>query len=358
AVSAGIVPASLLLCSAFIYLPGKRWRSFFMNTLVMVALPVVVLLVISQKNRRSGTGEALTSNKGGPAMMMVVQRAYNYDTVRIRKAIADEPGWYLWAYDHATVPINEQTGSPYENWLNLSQAFGICFFGAQKDSGIGIWRFNFSPLLNYLRNSGPAALIDPVRQDSADALIRPYRFAGYSPELNPRWIGIYGDVSKKIYFKTIIREPLGMLRAFVVQQAIFAAYGPLFPLNTTQNKPGLLVRSGLRTSKDPLPLGALLVVICVLFAVMSWITYAIVLLNLLLLFFRIWTKKLIRFSMEFSLFSIPLLLIAIVFSCLVGGENDRYFMQAAPYITILAALLPASLDQKQKLRHQHVHYTG
>ena len=42
----------------------------------------------------------------------------------------------------------------------------------------------------------------------------------------------------------------------------------------------------------------------------------------------------------FLLVSIPVLLVAGVFSCLVGGENDRYFMQASPYIILLATLLP------------------
>jgi hypothetical protein len=341
AVNSLVVPASLILILAFLYLPKKQIGQLLLALVITLVLPAVLLVMISRKNQHSGQ-ESLTSNKGGPAMMMVVQRAYNYDESRVRSLMQETgvPGWYLWAHDHATEPIDPLTQKPYPLWLNLSQAFGICFFGNPVHAD-NPWAFDFHPLLVYLRQNGPAELLAPVQADSADAVTRPYRFAGYSPELSPRWIGIYGDVSKKIFFRSIIKNPSGMFRAFIAQQAIFALYGPLFPYNTLNKKPSLLARNGLRTLRDPVPLQPLFILATLLFAAIAAVTYVIALLNIPSTAWKKFiSKRTVQDTEPFLLLSIPVILLAIVFSCLVGGENDRYFMQVTPYIVILAACLP------------------
>ena len=344
-----VVPASLLLILFFIHIPKKQYIKFFSAGFVVLLLPLITLIIISRKNQSAGN-ESLTSNKGGPAMMMVVQKAYQYDTVKVRSAIKSSgaPEWYLWTYDHATIPINPLTGRGYEGWLNLSQAFGICFNDTPSVKNAP-WSFNFHPLLNHLRESKLSALVKSVEADSAIAVSKPWLFAGYSPELAPGWIGIYGDISKKIFFHTIEQNPLGMLKAFLEQHAVFALYGPLFPYNTTQSNRSLLAHAGLRTVPE-MPLPILFLIATLLFALLSAVSFLVILVNIPLYIGR-WLISVKRNGKapgitNFTLLSIPVFGIALVFSCLVGGENDRYFMQATPYIMILMSCLPAWFSGK------------
>ena len=342
AVNSAVVPFSIILILLFLFVPKKKYRKLFGCFIITVSLPLIALVLISKKNLSVGQ-VSLTSNKGGPAMMMVVQRAYNYDVKEIRSLMKESgaPDWYLWTYDHATKPIDPKTGKGYEHWINLAQAFGICFFSTDSSKGKGTWQFNFDPLIYYLKKNGPANLISSVEADADDAVNRPYRFAGYSPELSPRWIGIYGDVSKKIFFKAILKNPVGMFRAFFMQQGIFCIYGPLFTYNTISTKPNLLARSGLRTLPTPLPLAPFFTLVTLLFAMVAWLIYLLAIIN-----FPIRLVQLLRSVKPnntdsqklFFLLSIPLITLAVVFSCLVGGENDRYFMQVTPYIVVLAGL--------------------
>jgi len=340
AVNSVVVPASIFAILAFLYMPAKQYKKLALSLVITLFLPLVLLVAISKKNQNGGN-ESLTSNKGGPAMMMVVQRAYNYDVEKVRAVMkeSDAPEWYLWTYDHATAPVDPSTFKPYPGWMNLSQAFGICFFDT-PNAGNAPWSFNFQALLNNLRQNGPEELLQAVAADSADAASRPYLFAGYSPELSPRWIGIYGEFSKKIFFKTIVKNPLRMLKVFVIQQGIFAVYGPLFPYNTIHSGPSFLARDGLRTLQDKIPLHSVFSFVAFVFAIIAWVTYAIILLNIPVSIWKFLSGRGSLGANYFLLLSFPALMLAIVFSCLVGGENDRYFMQVTPYIVVLAACLP------------------
>jgi hypothetical protein len=335
-VSLVIVPFTLFVIASLLYIPGKRYRTFIRSLLMMLALPLGMLLMISAKNQTQGS-ESLTSNKGGPAMMMVVQRAYNYDAAVIRKvaAAAGAPEWYLWSYDHATPMINQQTGKPYD-WLYLAQAFGICFYGTTAGQGQPPMMFDFNPLLQYLRSNAPAELIYPVQQDSVDAVRRPYRFAGYSPELSPRWIGIFGNVSKDIFLKTLLMNPVGMIKAFVIQHGIFFVHGPLFPYDVMNDKPSGLARSGLRTLPVSIPLHNFFAVVTLLFAFIGWILYTQVLISVPVSVWKIFTEKgFFQHITMFRMLTPPVIGIAIMFSCMVGGENNRYFMQIVPYLIVM-----------------------
>ena len=126
AVNSAVVPFSIILIVLFLFIPKKKYRSLLSCFILTISLPILVLFLISKKNLSVGQ-ESLTSNKGGPAMMMVVQRAYNYDVKAVRSLMRESgaPNWYLWTYDHATIPTDPKTGKGYEHWINLAQAFGI-----------------------------------------------------------------------------------------------------------------------------------------------------------------------------------------------------------------------------------------
>jgi hypothetical protein len=346
AVNSAIAPVTILLVLLALYLPLKQFRKLGTALVITLILPVAILFAISKKNQVVGE-EALTSNKAGPAMMMVVQRAYNYDTAKIRSAIiaCKVPEWYLWTYDHASGAHDKKTGEFDKLFFTLSQAFGICYYDENLVGKQNIFGFDFHPLLNQLRtDSSLQSYTKMAEEDSVDALYKPYRLAGYSPSLSPRWIGVYGKVSQKIFYKTLLRNPVGMIRSFIIQQGIYSIYGPLFPFNIMRTETNILVRSGLRTLTGKMPLDPMFALFALVFAVISWIIYAISIINIPLSALQLARSK-ISFIKDlpknyFLLISIPLILNALVYSCLVGGENDRYFMQVTPYIILLAALLP------------------
>jgi hypothetical protein len=353
AVNAAIVPFSVITIFIFVYTSQKKYLFLGYGLIMALILPLSVLFLVGKKNQKEGQ-ESLTSNKAGPAMMMVVQRAYGYDVAKVRQLAKETgaPDWYIWTYDHATPPLDSLTGKAGEGWLYLAQAFGICFY-SDSGKGKGPWQFHFDPLINYLEQNGSKNILLPVKADADDAVSRPYRFAGFAPELSPRWIGVYGQVSQKIFYAAILKNPLGMLRSFIVQQGIFSVYGPLFPYNTTQSKPSLLARSGLRTEKDKLPLQPLIVLATLVFAIVSWIIYTVMLANIPITvwkFIRAIKKPGKRTGIDvFFLLSIPAICVAVVFSCLVGGENDRYFMQMLPYLIPLASYLPVWFNKFKKI---------
>lgn len=344
AVNAAIVPLSVLLITGCVYIARKKYLQWLITVSIALLVPVAVLMVIGLKNKRESQ-ETLTSNKAGPAMLMVVQRAYRFDSVKVRQLMVDErvPGWYLWTYDHATPPAQSV------NWLNLAQAFGICFYSS-TGAGKGPWRFDFDPLHRYLSANGPQQLVKIVEADAFDAVNRPYRFAGFAPEFGPRWIGVYGDVSKKLFFAALLKHPSGMLKAFFEQQAVFALYGPLFPFNTTQSERSMLAHAGLRTEKEALPLQPFLVFVTILFAALAWVTYLVMLVNIAITVIKVvarFFKGERKWSINpFFLLSTPAVCIAIVFSCLVGGENDRYFMQLLPYLVLLPCCVHRGFQKK------------
>ncbi|MEO8173370.1 MAG: hypothetical protein ABI581_09815 [Sediminibacterium sp.] len=351
AANSAIVPFSVFSILCFLYLPKKQFIQFGYALLVSLLLPVVVLFMISKKNSGEGQ-EGLTSNKAGPAMMMVVQRAYKYDVAKVRELVQSNgaPAWYTWTYDHATPPFDPSTKKQAEGWMNLAQAFGICFYSADGPTSNNPWGFNFDPLAQYLRNNGPAELLPIVQADAGDAINRPYLFAGFSSELSPRWIGVYGDVSKRMFFAALKKNPVGMGKAFIEQQGIFCLYGHLFLYNTTQSKPSLMARSGLKTITGSVPLSFLLIPATFCFALIAFVTYLAMLLNIPVVLWR-WLKsirsgKTTLNNNTFLLLSIPAICIAVVYSCLVGGENDRYFIQASPYLVLLSTCLPAWFSSK------------
>lgn len=353
AVNAAIVPFSILCIAIILYLPARRFKKLLAALCIAWLFPGLILFTISMKNKNNGE-EALTSNKAGPAMMMVVQRSYNYDSARLREVIKgyNVPAWYLWTYDHPSVYTNPRTGEPDRQESLLAQAFGVYYY-SEESRRLGVpFGFDFHPLMAYLRQNDPGvSFLRFLEADSSDISDKPYRMSGYSPVLTPRWIGIYGTVSKRIYFKTLLDNPAGMLKSFIIQQGIFSVYGPLFPHNVMKKETNILVRSGLRTLPGKIPLEILFTALTLVFALVSFITYTFAILNIPLLLFRKW-KQYRPFANEekktFLLVSIPLICVAIVFSCVVGGENDRYYMQLTPYLIILASLLP---KQFNKLTH-------
>lgn len=345
AANAAVAPFTMIVAFSLAFLPVGQWKKWMMAIGIGLSLPLFVLILVGKKNS-SEAQESLTSNKAGPAMMMVVQRSYDYDVAKVRTAIqqAGAPDWYLWTYDHANVPFDPVSGKPYHEVLPLAQAFGQCFFSPRKDNA---WMFDFKPLEQYLAVNDPDHLLPLVQADAADAAVRPYRFAGFSPELSPRWIGVYGNVSKKIFFKTLRSNPVGMFKAFAKQQSVFGICGPLFMYNVSQSERNFLARSALRTLRQPLPLGFVIETATLLFAAVALLVYLLAWLIIPYAMVQsVRVKGWLQRPHSFLLLSIPVVCIAAVYSCLVGGENDRYFMQATPYVAVLACCVPALLRKR------------
>lgn len=334
AVNLPVVPVTMSVLFCCKWLLGLRMKAAAAR--LSAALLAVLLAAAVCRHKNSERGEAsVTSNEGGAALMMVVQKSFDYDVAAVRRLIqeAGAPDWYLWCYDHPKSPL-DASGAPSPGWKTLSEAFGICFpWTGVKDQA---WPFDFRELDGYLTRTGQSTLAGVVRADMKDARERRHLYAGYCPELEPRWIGVYGSVSYRVALHGLRTHPLAFLRSYWHLHYLFAHGGPYFP----------------RTVMDEVPAGALPArrLFRGITTVVGWcfgVAY-----HALYVFFVAaagWLMYLRRRgrSAEMSSFAaqaapaailfVPLVCLAVIFSTLVGGENDRYFIQIFPYLTLLSA---------------------
>lgn len=349
AVNLPVIPMTMAILSGYKYftgLPGKIVLRRLSAALLGIAL---VTAVCRLKN--SGRGETtITSNEGGAALMMVVQKSLGYDTEAVRRLIQDShvPAWYLWCYDHPSSPVDGK-GVPYEGWETLARAFGICSpWTTLKDHS---WPFDFTILDAYLAGTGQTEFLPTVRADMRDMQEHRHLFAGFAHEFEPRWTGVYGSVSYKVALNGLRTNPLGFLKAFKDLQFLFAHYGPYFP----------------RTVMNEMPPGSVPAIRFFDFVttVFGWILgVAYHGLYIFLIAASGWMIHLGRRGpqADMKLFltgiapalilSVPLICLSVIFSTLVGGENDRYFIQIYPYLVLLTAWAAERLVPLIKIAEQ------
>ncbi|MBL7133007.1 MAG: methyltransferase domain-containing protein [Phycisphaerae bacterium] len=350
-VNALSAPAAIVMAALVISLSARRrWPALCRDAAVGLIGPIIVVGGLCVKNYLAA-GVVGTSNLAGPAAMMVVQKAMDLDDQRVREFLirCDAPRWYLWAYDNAVRPIMPN-GKPYP-WP-VSKAFGICY--ERTKLGAELWPHDFRPLHRKLVELGEKDLAASVEKDMADARHRPYLFAGFSPELSPRWIGRYGRVSVKVYRGLIVKEPGLYLAAVRRCHKVFWNYGSRLPRH--------IMRKGARTLPEPVPLETFLTVFARAFQWLSRWGYRLLYLGWLAALVawavRIvskrrkaahaagdrWASASAKASADesawawlgpFAVLSAPALLMTAIFSCMVGAENNRYFLQISPYLMLI-----------------------
>ncbi|MCE5325928.1 MAG: hypothetical protein LLG01_05890 [Planctomycetaceae bacterium] len=341
-VNALSAPAAAALAALLAARGARRfWLTAVRNVALAAAGAAIVVGGLSVKNYLAA-GVVSTSNLAGPAEMMVVQRAFKHETpggtqrVRDFAVEAAAPQWWLWAYDNSGPRVTPE-GKLF-GWHDINKAFGICYPAAPPRSGM--WPYDYRPLEAKLRELGRDDLADIVAGDIDDARHRPYLAAGYSPELSPRWIAVYGGMSDRIFKTLIRRRPGNFLQSVLECHYIFYNYGSKLP--------DQIMDEGSRTITAPVPMERTLRAFAVPFKRITRIGYWLAYIGwAAMLAAAIARRRLVRnrpdllpmgWVAPFAVLAAPALMMAAVFSSVVGTENSRYFMQISPYLIVIVLL--------------------
>lgn len=346
--AAYFVPVLLALIVVFQWIGGGRRQPGFYKLAAIFVLPALLGVGGLAVRNRINSGIFAPGTKGGAALMMFLQSTLKYDNAKLRAVIVESgaPDWYLWCFDHPQVP----SGSGPE-WAHLSRAFGTCmpFSGTPGVAGQP-WPFDFSPLVQELSRRQHTDLVRRVEQDQVDAVSRQYVLVGLSPELSPRWISIYGQVSQRVFLHFVrTQQPIYLAELQRAYRENYFGQGPEFLARTADDlltqgfefRPLLfrydrfLFPAILRASMRALP-WALLV--------------SFVLAVVLTLLPRRWVGERVpsRWRESWTLYvwlGVPIAACALLYSGAVAVENDRYFVQSIPYLVVVAGLISRDVSR-------------
>jgi hypothetical protein len=306
---------------------------------IVLGGPILAAALLIGKNYLV-SGTPTTSNGLGPGVMMIVQRALEYQIDKVRTLAIESgvPDWWLWCYDHPTAPTDPD-GKPYPNWEYVPMVYGYCTPWTKLSDAS--WPFDFSPLYKYLFETGQLKLAKIVEKDMNDMQKRKYLFAGYSPETCQRWISQYGNESVKLYKRLLMKNRRRYIWAVKQIYEIYVLKGSKFLSRLTTE---------LRT--EPIPAQQTFLAITKIFGAFMLISYISVFLcfgmfifNVIVLLFLFIVLAIIKKRRNvrtwllpmraFVLLSIPIILSSIIFTITVGGENDRYLLQSTPYLVLI-----------------------
>ena len=345
-----------------------QWRRVAHQISMVAIPPMLVVLAIICKNYVVAKVPA-TSNLGGVAAMMVVQRAVGYDKAKLRAVVmeADAPQWYLWCFDEALMERPKYAAYPGADFMWMAAASGICYPWANE--GDQYWPHDFRPIYQKLRELGENEYAAIVRLDVIDSRERQWLFRVFGPEQSARWIGLYGNVSLAVFRRFVFTHPLLYLKAVRILHSDFIS-GAQFPGRL--ESPNVVRFPELEHLRYLIiPAGKLYEVIVrtgYLLCVFGWVyMVAMVARSSRILrkrnfepFFRLnnwasgfnhalekrfgisvkWQSVSVVPSMRaaFIILSIPCLLLSAIFSGIVGGENFRYFYQITPNLMLVSLL--------------------
>lgn len=346
-ISSVVVPLTSLLVVVVLGLKLKG-RDLTKRIGIVLIVPVAILLLISTKNYLLA-GTFATSTKSGPAMMMFVRSALKNDNSEIRKILreANVPDWYLHCFDNSVTPPHVSPDNPnYVGWLALAKDFGICFPWSPNypmDVEADTWPFDFEPLRKYLHEQREFRIEKLVIQDQNDMRYKKYLLAGYSQELSPRWIGIYGQISLQVGKYLLAKRPVTYFQNILrTHNNRYYGEGPNFFRRTlySYGKP-----HSLSTLSKPMFGERFFYGITSIYAIAARVTYLLVPMYFIVTACFYFTGKKTHFKHgealikeNFSvilLISLPVVFVSLIFSSMADIENDRYFVQITPYLTIL-----------------------
>ena len=332
-----VVPATIVLTVFFVVVLRRTLVSGIVIATMLLMLPVSTTLAISYKNYLAA-GIFAPSNLGGPALMLVSMASVGYDTERLRPLLdeAGVPGWYTWCYDNA---VWDPAWGPM-GAVN-ARSFGHC--GEFIPFGEPGWLIDLSELRKVLVDLNAETAIASVDGDIEIMAERPYLLLGYAPELSLRWTDTYGKVSAKFFMYDLLHSPLRYLRTFAYLERRFnedgtsspyaVMYTPGSPLAV--DKPGFyLVDRVIR-----------LMTIAFYFSVFIVLSSALIgIVRGLFRLIRSRSQDVALCSRSYDV-SVTLagttLILTFLYATIVGAENSRYFMYAAPYYMTSALALSA-----------------
>lgn len=341
-----IVVPIVSLALVFPLWPKLNFRGVVKRVGLVLSGPVIILFLISSKNYLVASS-FVTSTKSGPAMMMFVRSALSYDNEKIVKLAqkVGVPEWYFHCFNNAVPPPDVTPDNPnYPGWLRLAKDFGICYPWAPStwtNIEAQSWPFDFGPLKEYLHKIGEYKIEKLVDQDIYDMHYRKYLFAGYSPELSPRWIGVYGQVSTRIGCWLLLHEPAVYFKNIVsTHNNLYYGAGPYFFRRTLYSR-----KHNVSTLSKPILGEKSFYVITTVFGRLARFTYFFIpcyfiLAAILFLlskkgYYKPIAAKIRANFYTFFFLACPVILASLIFSMTADNENDRYFVQVTPYVVLL-----------------------
>ncbi|MDB0013886.1 hypothetical protein N9F22_03500 [Alphaproteobacteria bacterium] len=344
-----IAPGLIVAANLIHFLEVKSFRTFFKSTGIILVLPVFIALVICFKNYAT-VGSFTPSTIGGGALLLVSERVADRDADQLRPVIikAGVPKWYIWCFDRPY-------GAEYveEHGLEVisnSRSFGTCSPPAARNTDS--YPYDLSELRDYLDKTGQAQALAKVEQDIYNMKHRKYLFSGFANELSMHWSILYMKQGSKIYWYDLTQNPQKYMGMYLT---LLDSYfnGSRYPLDALKQSKIPKDGSGYKVLKS---------VESLLGNIMHYMLLPLFIGTALYLIF-VFSKLFIRClkgradpgdwkysdSVCFVL-SLSVLCQTLLFSTIVGEENNRYFMYAAPYVAVICVVVLAPKYSKLKNR--------
>lgn len=320
-----VVPLAILTAA---FWPPRRvnWRPGVVALILPLVVATPLVAHTAAEARTFGTG-----NQSGLVLMLFLHEATKHldDPATRILAEVEMPEWYRWCYANATPPPGVRDPS----WDVLARSSGICFPWTERDAPT--WPFDLTPLYRRLIELNERDLASIVERDMSDARDRRYLYAGFSPELSPRWIGVYGQASTRVATATLVRHPEWAVPTFARIGAHYLRHGPLFPERLLR----FPREGGMRTAPHPIALEPLLRLAALSFAVMTAIGYVTVNVVLALTLVTGVMRVLRRRgpplpSAEVVALCVTVAALSGIF-ILAAWDVDRYFLQVTPLLVLV-----------------------
>jgi hypothetical protein len=204
--------------------------------------------------------------------------------------------------------------------------YGICFM---QDS-----QFDFEPLLQELALQNESEIIRIVTKDQNDAQEKPWLFAGAVGESTTRFAARYSRESSRVWVHFLTTQPIQFLRSTAQVHLWFYAAGHTFLSGHPDTPPSVQ--------------SSMLFILKWLIRLAAVSSYVLAFLLLLYPLYQRHRAKLQEIP-HYARSNIPLLgaglvafasiLTALAFNTTSCCENDRFYVQATPYLVVISAYI-------------------
>ena len=307
------------------------------RTALVLLIPIVFATAISAKNHYQ-IGVFSPSSLGGGAMSLVMMRTVDRMTDKIRPFLDEfeAPSWFKWCFDNNHIPENLKEHPVVEA---NSRSFGHCY-----NHYTPVENYDLTSIVSAIKHKAPQNVLTLIERDQNLLAEQPYLLMGFAPELSLRWNALYMKQAGQIAIKHFITYPSEYFPIFrvlandliyggskfllnIARDSNLGSFGPLVLFSTIILAGGILYSSLLTLAAFPIMIGLLLVKIIG----------------------RRRRRKTFTINEEFVFMvtiSTVALSLVLVFSTIVGEENDRYMIYIFPYLVIIATSVLSFLAER------------
>lgn len=327
-VNAVLIPATILLFQ-MLQIEKKALRQYIKKSVLLVSVPIVATLLLCSKNYIA-SGVFSPSNLGGGAFALVTMRALDRDSEKLIPYLEkyDVPEWYIWCFSKS------KEVSDVNQTLVNTRVFGYCYNSTGNPAD-----YDLDEILQIARKSGDRQIINAVLSDINTVEKQPYLLNGFSGRVSLKWSNAYMAQSGEIAFKHFKENPRDYIPVIksLSKQLIYGG-AKFLPRKVKETKTeNEILNKWVSVNGFLLGLMIALGLLCV-----------ILISPLLLITSVIKTIKAFKNNVDVKIEPITIIaltmscasvILVILFSTIVGEENDRYMMYIFPYIIIAGVML-------------------